>query len=71
MKTIANCPNIFEAHRLQTALEASGIPSFIPDETMAGIAPHYFLGSASGVRLQVAEEHEAEAQKIIETFKAS
>ncbi|HEX7860127.1 MAG TPA: DUF2007 domain-containing protein [Verrucomicrobiae bacterium] len=64
MKTVANCSNLFEAQRLKTLLDSSGIPSFIPDETMASIAPHHFY-SPSGVRLQVADEHESEAKKLI------
>lgn len=64
MKTVANCNNLFEAQRLKTLLEASGIPATIPDEAMAGIAPHHFLTNA-GVRLQVVEENESEAKKII------
>ena len=64
MTTIANCSDVNEALRLKMVLESVDIPSFIPDEMMAGMAPHHFL-TCSGVRLQVAEEHAAEAQKII------
>ena len=64
MTTIANCSDVNEALRLKMVLESAGIPSFIPDETMAGVAPHHFLTS-SGVRLQVADEHAAEARKIL------
>ena len=64
MTTIANCFDLNQALRLKTILESAGIPSFIPDETMAGLAPHHFLTS-SGVRLQVADEHAVEAQKIV------
>lgn len=53
-----------QALRPKMVLESSDIPSFIPDEMMAGVVPHHFL-TCSGVRLQVAEEHAAEAQKII------
>ena len=64
MTTIANCFDVSEALRLQMVLESAGITSFILDETMAAVAPHHFLTS-SGVRLQVADEHAAEAQKIL------
>jgi hypothetical protein len=66
MITIAQCFDIQQAQRLQIALQAADIPSFIPDEFTAQNAPWYFTGSGSGVRLQVAEEHAAEAQQIIE-----
>lgn len=64
MITIANCFDITEANRLRMALESAGIPAFIPDEMTASLAPHHFLTS-SGIRLQVADEHAAEALKII------
>jgi hypothetical protein len=50
------------------ALESAGIPSFIPDEISAGVAPNLFL-TTTGVRLQVAEEHAEEALKIIRKQK--
>jgi hypothetical protein len=64
MITIANCFDVNEALHLKMVLESAGIPSFIPDESMAAAAPHHFLTS-SGVRLQVGDEHAVEAQKII------
>jgi hypothetical protein len=64
MKTIANCSNLTEALQLKMVLEAHDIPSFIPDEMMAGVAPHHFLTS-SGVRLQVSDEDAEEAEKIV------
>jgi hypothetical protein len=64
MTTIANCMDLTSAQRLKIALEAAGIPSFIPDEFSAGIAPYHFI-SPSGVRLQVAEEHVEEAKEIL------
>lgn len=64
MTTVAHCLNIQEAAQLQMLLEASGIPSFVPDEISAGIAPHHFL-TPSGVRLQVAAEHAEEARRLI------
>ncbi|MDB6109285.1 MAG: hypothetical protein JWR69_1035, partial [Pedosphaera sp.] len=41
-------------------LEAAGIPAFIPDELSAGIAPYLFF-TASGVRVQVADQDVEEA----------
>jgi hypothetical protein len=66
MITVAECYDIQEAQRLQIALGAAGIASFIPDEFTAQNAPWQFVGSSSGVRLQVAEEDAAQAQQIIE-----
>jgi hypothetical protein len=65
MITVANCYDIHEAFRLQLVLGAADIPSFIPDEATAQNVPYFFIGSGAGVRLQVAEEHAAEAQQII------
>jgi hypothetical protein len=65
MITVASCYDIQEALKLQMALWAADIPSFIPDEATAQNAPYFFIGSGAGVRLQVAEEHVSEAQQII------
>ena len=65
MITVANCYDIQEALRLQMALAAADIPSFIPDEATAQNAPYFFVGSEAGVRLQVLEENMVEAQQII------
>jgi hypothetical protein len=65
MITVASCYDIQEAFRLQLALGAADIPSFIPDEATAQNVPYFFIGSGAGVRLQVAEEHAAEAQQIL------
>ena len=51
------------------ALEAADIPNFIPDEATAQNAPYFFIGTAAGVRLQVAEEHVPEARQIIDSFR--
>ena len=64
MITIPNCLNLNAAQHLKMVLESAGIPSFIPDETMAAVAPFQFF-TASGVRLQVAEEHVEEARQIV------
>jgi hypothetical protein len=65
MVTVANCYDVYEAFRLQMALEAADVPSFIPDEATAQTLPYLFFGSGQGVRVQVAEEHASEAQRII------
>jgi hypothetical protein len=65
MVTVASCFDIQEALSLQIALGAADIPSFIPDEATAQNAPYFFIGSRAGIRLQVAEEHASQAQKII------
>jgi len=64
MTTVANCLNLDEALGLQALLDSMGIPSFIPDEAAASLAPHHFM-TKSGVRLQVAEEHAEEARLLI------
>lgn len=64
MTIIANCLSMGEALHLQMALEAAGIPPFIPDETTATLAPHHFL-AGGGVRLQVADEHATGARKLV------
>ncbi len=65
MITVANCYNVREALRLQMALQAADIPSFIPDEATAQNAPYFFVGSGAGVRLQVEDEQASEAQRVI------
>lgn len=70
MITVANCFDIHEAFRLQMALGAADIPSLIPDEATAQNVPYFFIGSSAGVRLQVAEEHASEAQRIIREARA-
>lgn len=64
MTTIANCFDMTEALRLQMILKSTGILSFIPDETMATVAPFHFLTN-SGVRLQVEDEQAPEARRIL------
>ncbi len=63
--TVANCFDLLEAQQFQMVLEVCNIPSFIPDENTAGVAPYQFM-TISGVRLQVAEDHAEEAKRIIE-----
>lgn len=65
--TITYCFDIIEANRFRMALESAGIPVFIPDEMTATAAPH-FLGT-NGIRVQVPEEHEAQARQIVDEEK--
>ena len=64
MVTIANYFDVNQALGMKMLLEAAGIPSFIPDEVSAGIAPYLFTANG-GVRLQVTEENAEEASRII------
>ena len=64
MRTVANCLNIFQAQRIQIILDANGIKSFIPDENVATVAP-YLFATRSGVRVQVCDEDEKRAKRII------
>ena len=65
MKTVANLNSLGEAQTLQLKLGSFGIESFIPDEMGPSITPPIFL-SNTGIRLQVAEEDEGEARRVIE-----
>lgn len=64
MITVANCLTLDQALALQSLLDANGIPSFIPDEATAAVAPHHFF-TQSSVRLQVTSENEEAACEII------
>ncbi len=46
-------------------LGAAGIEAFIPDEVSAGTAPMFFVNKP-GIRLQVREEDESDAKKLIQ-----
>ena len=65
MKTIANFSSLQEAQNLKLHLGSAGIEAFIPDEVSAGVAPHLFM-TATGIRVQVSDDDEAEAMRIIE-----
>jgi intracellular sulfur oxidation DsrE/DsrF family protein len=64
MRTVANCLNIAQAQGIQILLDANGIKSFIPDENVAILAP-YLFATRSGVRVQVCDEDEPLATRII------
>ena len=70
MVTVANCFTIYDAQRLQIALQANGIESFVPDEISAGLAPHFFTNKP-GVRLQVADEDAERAEQVIAEARAA
>ncbi len=65
MKTVANLGSIQEAQRLKFLLGSFGIEAFIPDEISAGLTPFTFMGRV-GVRLQVSDDDEEEARRILE-----
>lgn len=64
MVTIARCNSLDEALLLKSLLEGSGITAFLPDEHSAHTAPPYVLAEG-GVRVQVAEEDEEDARRLI------
>lgn len=67
MKTVGNFATLVEAQLLKMKLGSFGIEAFIPNETSAGMAPFLFMNK-TGIRVQVADEDEEEARKIVETF---
>ncbi len=64
MTTIANCGTLDQALRVRLALDSAGIPSFIPDESSATLAPHHFF-TPSGVRIQVPDDRAEEARRVL------
>lgn len=68
MITVATCSNPAEAMLLKSVLEANDIPAYVPDELTAQSAPNY---TASGLHLQVAEEHADTARRLLEDAQAS
>ncbi len=55
MKTIAQYGTLKEAELLKMKLASCDIDAFIPDELIAGVAPHIFA-TRSGIRVQVADK---------------
>jgi hypothetical protein len=70
MITVATCNNPMHAQLLKTVLEDSGIPVLLPNEHSAQTMPHLIL-AMGGVRVQVPEEHEETARKLIADFEAA
>ncbi|MDF1751950.1 MAG: hypothetical protein P1U89_04150 [Verrucomicrobiales bacterium] len=64
MITIANFNTLEEAQQAQRMMEREGVESFIPDEISIGLVSPLF-SSNSGVRLQVPEESEADAIRVL------
>jgi hypothetical protein len=54
---------VVEAEIIKGRLETEGIPAFVADETSGGIMP--FIGSSSGVRVQVAAVDAERAKEIL------
>lgn len=65
MRTIARCIDINQAQYIKMILDGNGIDSFIPDETVATVAP-YLFATRSGVRVQVNECDETIAKELLE-----
>ncbi|MEM7384497.1 MAG: hypothetical protein AAF514_06080 [Verrucomicrobiota bacterium] len=63
MKTIANLLTIQAAQALKLKLGSAGIEVHIPDEISASLDQFYTDGA--GIRLQVADEDELQAKKIL------
>jgi predicted RNA-binding Zn-ribbon protein involved in translation (DUF1610 family) len=63
METIANYPDLISAQLAQSLLEAEGIMSTIPEETIAGLDWRWST-ALQGIRLQVADE-DAEAARAL------
>ena len=69
MTTVADCFDVNEALRLKLILGCAGIESVIPDENAATVVPYHFIGSGSGVRLQVTDADARKARLILEKRK--
>ena len=68
MRTVANCLNMSQALSMQILLDSHGIKSFIPDETIATVAP-YLFATRTGVRIQVSDQDEEFARSVIDEDK--
>ena len=64
--TIKTCRDLAEAQVVLSALEASGIEAFIPDENMASLTTTTILDT-DGVRVQVAAD---DAERALELLKS-
>ena len=61
---LATFSNTISAHLLRTKLESEGIPSFLNNENITNLLPHYFNIMGSGVQVLVPSEKLEEAQNI-------
>jgi hypothetical protein len=62
--TIKTCRDLAEAQMVLSALEASGIEAFIPDENMASLTTALILDT-DGVRVQVAADDAERARDLL------
>ena len=62
--TIATCRDLAEAEVVLSALAASGIEAFIPDENMASLGPATILDT-DGVRVQVSGDDAERALALL------
>ncbi len=70
MITVATCNHPMHAQLLKSVLEDSGIPVLIPNENSAQTMPHLIL-AMGGIRVQVPDEHEETARRLVEGFDAA
>lgn len=70
MITVATCNHPMHAQLLKSVLEDSGIPVLLPNEHSAQTMPHLIL-AMGGIRVQVPEEHEETARKLIADFETT
>jgi hypothetical protein len=61
--TVGTYVSLIEAQIVKGRLESEGIPAIIADGMSAGVMP--FVGSSSGVHVQVGEENAAKAKEIL------
>jgi len=64
--TIKTCRDLAEAQVVLSALAASGIEAFIPDENMASLAATNILDT-NGVRVQVAADDAERARVLLKS----
>ena len=61
--TVGTYVSLIEAQIVKGRLESEGITAIVADGMAAGVMP--FVGSSSGVHVQVAEEDVAKAKEIL------
>ncbi|MEO8496663.1 MAG: DUF2007 domain-containing protein [Planctomycetota bacterium] len=61
--TVASFDNTPEAHLAKSELEAAGIRAVVADETF--VSQLWHIGALNGMKLQVAEENEADARRVL------
>jgi hypothetical protein len=68
MTTVTTCSNPAEAMLLKSMLEANDIPAYVPEELTAQSAVDF---AGSGIRVQVDDENEAAARKVLEEAQST